>query len=83
MTAACLRLLESFRATMFSDATNSSLMVPTGRPQHLAAPGRASSWSFPAAITHEITLLRESGELLLVSALVRFVAPGQTGLPWW
>ena len=38
---------------------------------------------FPAAITHEIAMLRGEGELVLISALLRSRAPGQTGMPWW
>lgn len=78
-----LRLLESFRTTMFADATNSSLQVPY-RPGHNTwRPQAGHVVVFPASLTHEITLLRDRGELVLISALVRFVAPGQTGVPWW
>ena len=78
-----LRLHESFRATMFSDATTTLTHMPY-RPGHntwLPVPGQLAV--FPAAITHEIATVRAAGELVLVSALVRFVAPGQTGMPWW
>ena len=68
---------------MFADATNSSLKVPY-RPGHNTwRPQAGQLVVFPASLTREITLLRESGELVLMSALVRFVAPGQTGVPWW
>jgi hypothetical protein len=78
-----VRLHESFRTTMFADATNSSLRVPY-RPGHSTwQPEAGQMVVFPASVTHEITLLRVSGELLLMTALVRFVAPGQTGVPWW
>lgn len=78
-----LRLHESFRATMFSDATNTLLRAPyqTGHRTWQPVPGQLAV--FPAAITHEIALLRGEGELVLVSALLRFLAPGQTGMPWW
>ena len=78
-----LRLHESFRATMFSDATTTLTHMPY-RPGHntwLPVPGQLAV--FPAAITHEIATVRAAGELVLVSALIRFVAPGQTGMPWW
>ena len=78
-----LRLHESFRATMFSDATNTVTHMPY-RPGHstwLPVPGQLAV--FPASITHEIALLRTVGNLVLVTALFRFVAPGQTGMPWW
>ena len=78
-----LRLHESFRTTMFSDATTARTHMPyqpghnTWRPE----PGQVAL--FPASITHEIAMLRGEGELILVTALFRFVAPGQTGIPWW
>lgn len=77
-----LRLHESMRSTMFADATTSSTLLPY-RPGHNSwrpVPGEVVV--FPASLTHEIALLRSPGELILMSALVRFVAPGQTGMPW-
>ena len=78
-----LRLHDSTRPTMFSDATTSTALLPY-RPAHNTwrpVPGQVAV--FPAALTHEIALLRAAGELVLITALVRFVAPGQTGMPWW
>jgi hypothetical protein len=78
-----LRLHESARVTMFSDATNTVMRDPyqlghrTWRPE----PGQLAL--FPASVTHEIALLRGSGELQLVTMLLRLIAPGQTGMPWW
>ena len=78
-----VRLHESFRTTMFTDATNSVPHVPY-RPGHNTwRPVAGEVVVLPASVTHEIALLRASGELTLISALVRFVAPGQTGMPWW
>lgn len=78
-----VRLHESFRTTMFVDATNAALQVPY-RPGHNTwQPEAGQALVFPASVTHEITLLRVSAELVLMTALVRFVAPGQTGVPWW
>jgi Putative 2OG-Fe(II) oxygenase len=78
-----LRLHESFRATMFSDATNTVTQMPyqPGHSTWQPVPGQVAV--FPAAITHEVALLRGQGELVLVTALLRFVAAGQTGMPWW
>ena len=78
-----LRLHESFRATMFSDATNTGMPAPyqAGHSTWRPVPGKLAV--FPASITHEVALLRGEGELVLVTALLRFVAPGQTGVPWW
>ena len=78
-----LRLHESFRATMFSDATNTVLRAPfqSGHSTWQPVPGQLAV--FPASITHEIALHRGEGESVLVTALLRFLAPGQTGMPWW
>jgi hypothetical protein len=38
---------------------------------------------FPASLTHEIALLRSTGQLVLVTVRVRFVAPGQQGVARW
>ena len=68
---------------MFSDATNTGMPAPyqAGHSTWRPVPGKLAV--FPASITHEVALLRGKGELVLVTALLRFVAPGQTGVPWW
>ena len=38
---------------------------------------------FPAAITHEIAMVRGGGELVIVSVRVRFVASEQAWMPPW
>lgn len=78
-----LRLHESYRATMFSDATNTLMHGPfqAGHRTWRPVPGQLAV--FPAAINHEIAMLRGEGELVLISALLRSRAPGQTGMPWW
>jgi Putative 2OG-Fe(II) oxygenase len=78
-----LRLHESSRTTMFNDATNTLMHAPfqTGHRTWQPVPGQLAV--FPAAITHEIASVRAVGDLLLVSMLLRFLAPGQTGIPWW
>jgi hypothetical protein len=78
-----LRLHESYRPSMFTDATNSATQLPY-RPGHSTwrpVPGQLVI--FPASIVHEIALLRGTGELILVTASMRFLAPGQTGIPLW
>jgi hypothetical protein len=78
-----LRLYESRLGGMFQDASNSVMRVPftpghyTWRP----LPGRLAI--FPASLTHEIALVRSGGKLILVTARVRFVAPGQQGVGRW
>jgi hypothetical protein len=78
-----LRLHESFQSTMFSDATNTLLRAPfqSGHRTWQPVPGQMAV--FPASIRHEIATLRGDGELVLVTLLLRFLAPGQQGLPWW
>jgi hypothetical protein len=78
-----LRLYESRLGTMFQDATNSVMRVPF-TPGHYAwrpVPGQLAV--FPASVTHEIALVRSGGKLILVTARVRFVAPGQQGVGRW
>jgi hypothetical protein len=78
-----LRLYESRLGTMFQDATNSVMRVPF-TPGHYAwrpVPGQLAV--FPASLTHEIALVRSAGKLILVTARVRFVAPGQQGVGRW
>lgn len=78
-----LRLHESAHMTMFSDATNTLMRDPyqLGHRTWQPEPGQVAV--FPATLTHEIALLRGPGEMQLVTALLRFLAPGQGGLPWW
>lgn len=78
-----LRLHESLRGTMFSDATNSATHMPylPGHSSWRPVPGEVAV--FPASVTHEIALQRSAGALVLVTALLRFLGPQQTGTPWW
>ncbi len=78
-----LRLYESRLGTMFADATTSSMRLPF-KPGHFGwrpEPGRLAV--FPASLTHEIALLRSTQHLVLVTACLRFVAPGQQGVARW
>lgn len=78
-----LRLHESRLGTMFQDATNSTMRVPY-TPGHFVwrpVPGHLAV--FPGSLTHEIALLHSVGELILVTARIRFVAPGQQGMSRW
>jgi hypothetical protein len=78
-----LRLYESRLGIMFQDATNSVMRVPftPGHRTWRPVPGQLAV--FPASLTHEIALLRSAGKLILVTARVRFVAPGQQGVGRW
>jgi hypothetical protein len=78
-----LRLYESRLGTMLQDASNASLRFPF-KAAHYAwrmAPGEMAV--FPASLLHEIALLRAPGELVWVTARIRFVAAGQQGLGRW
>jgi hypothetical protein len=78
-----LRLHESRLGTMFPDATNCDTVMPY-RPGHSAwrpVPGQMAV--FPAWITHEVALVRSVGDLVLVTARVRYVGPEQAGMRWW
>ncbi|MHB8723504.1 MAG: 2OG-Fe(II) oxygenase family protein, partial [Steroidobacteraceae bacterium] len=78
-----LRLYESRFGTMFADATTSGMRLPF-RPGHYGwrpVPGQLAV--FPASLTHEIAPVRSPEHLMLVTACVRFVAPGQQGVTRW
>jgi hypothetical protein len=81
--AGVLRIYETRLGTMFRDASNSVMKLPY-KPSHCSwrpVPGHLAV--FPASLTHEIALFRSIGELMLVTARIRFVAPGQPGMPRW
>jgi len=78
-----LRLYETRLGTMFQDASNSVMKMPF-KPNHCSwrpVPGQLAV--FPASLTHEIALFRSIGELVLVTVRIRFVGPGQQGMPRW
>ncbi len=78
-----LRMHESRPGTMFQDATASGIRVPY-RPGHYTwrpVPGQMAV--FPAAITHEIALVRASGALVLITARVRYIASDLSWMPPW
>jgi hypothetical protein len=78
-----LRLYESRLGTMFADATNAAMRLPF-RPGHYGwrpVPGQMAV--FPASLTHEIALVRSTGQLVLVMVRVRFAVPGQQPLARW
>ncbi len=78
-----LRMHESRPGPMFQDATQGGIRVPY-RPGHSTwrpVPGQMAV--FPAAITHEIALVRAAGALVIVTARVRFVVSDQAWMPPW
>jgi hypothetical protein len=78
-----LRLYESRLGSMFQDATNSVMRVPFTSGHYTWRPVPGQLAIFPASLTHEIALVRSAGRLILVTARVRFVAPGQQGIGRW
>jgi hypothetical protein len=78
-----LRLYESRLGTMFSDATNAAPRIPFTPGHYTWRPVPGQLAVFPAAIRHEIALIRSAGRLMLVTVRARFVAPGQQGVSRW
>lgn len=78
-----VRLYESRLGSTFQDATNSVLRIPFSASHYAWRPVAGQLVIFPASLTHEVALLRAAGELLLVTARVRFIAPGQQGFSRW
>ena len=78
-----LRLHESRLLTMFQDPTQGGMRLPyrSGHCTWRPVPGEMAV--FPAALTHEIALLRASGPLALVSVRARFVGSGGAWMPPW
>jgi hypothetical protein len=78
-----VRLYESRLGSTFQDATNSTMRIPFSQTHYAWLPKAGSLVIFPASLTHEVALLRAAGELVLVTARCRFVAPGQQGFSRW
>jgi hypothetical protein len=78
-----LRLYESRLTTMFADATTAEMRLPYRAAHYGWLPAAGEMAIFPAALTHEIALLRAREALMLVTLRIRFVAPGQTGVGRW
>jgi hypothetical protein len=78
-----LRLYEARFGNMFADETTSAMRLPF-KPGHYGwrpVPGQLAV--FPASLTHEVALIRASGQLVLVTVRVRFVSPAQQGVTRW
>lgn len=78
-----LRMQETRLGTTFPDATNTAMQMPYHAGHYTWRPVPGQVAIFPASVIHEIALLRSTGRLMLVSARLRFVAPGQTGVATW
>ena len=78
-----LRLYEPRLANSLMDASNCRMRLPFAYGHHTWTPVAGSMAVFPAANAHEITLVRGTGALVLVTVKVRFATPTQEGLPGW
>ncbi len=78
-----VRFYESRLGSMFQDATNAVMRIPYLTSHYAWHPEAGQLVIFPAALTHEIALLRAAGELILVTARIRFIGPGQQGFARW
>lgn len=83
MDSGVLRLYESRLGTMLQDASNATLRYPYKSAHYSWRPVPGEMAVFPASLLHEIALLRTPGELVWVTARIRFVAPGQQGIGRW
>ena len=78
-----LRLYESRLSTSFIDASTWRMRPPFNHGHHTWRPAVGHMAVFPAAIPHEIALLRATGSLVLVTVRLRFATPTQESLPAW
>lgn len=78
-----VRLYETRLGTTFQDASNATMRVPYACSHYAWRPEPGKMLIFPAALTHEVALLRAAGDLVLVTARLRFVAPDQQGFARW
>ena len=78
-----LRLYEPRHGNVFQDVSQSSMRLPylSGHCTWRPVPGEMAV--YPAAVIHEIALLRAPGRLVIVSARVRFVGSEQAWMPPW
>jgi len=68
---------------MFQDVSQSAMRLPylSGHCTWRPVPGEMAV--YPAAVIHEIALLRARGRLVIVTARVRFVGSEQAWMPPW
>lgn len=78
-----VRLYETRLSTSFQDATNAAMRIPYSQAHYAWRPAAGQLLIFPGSLTHEVAPLRAATELLLVTARLRFVGPGQQGFSRW
>jgi hypothetical protein len=78
-----VRLYESRLSTAFQDATSAALRIPYSSSHYSWRPVAGQVVIFPAALTHEVALLKADEDLVLITARLRFVGAGQQGYARW
>jgi hypothetical protein len=78
-----LRLYAVRDGTMFMDAANWRLREPYSGAHHVWRPVPGQMAVFPASMLHEVALNRTAGDLVIVTARVRFTHAAQVALPPW
>jgi hypothetical protein len=78
-----LRLYDIRDGSTFLDAANYRIQAPYSGAHYNWRPVPGQIAVFPASILHEVALNRSEGNLILVSARVRFTHPSQAPLPPW
>jgi hypothetical protein len=78
-----LRMHETRLGSMFQDPASTAIRIPYRSGHCTWRPVAGQMAVFPAAVTHEIALVRASGPLVIVTARVRFVGTGESWMPPW
>lgn len=78
-----VRLYESRLSTAFQDATTAALHIPFSSAHYTWRPAAGQMIIFPAALNHEVALLKSSDDLILVTARMRFIGADQQGYGRW
>jgi len=78
-----LRMHESRLESSFQDPAQQSNRVPYRRGHYTWRPIPGQMAVFPAALMHEIALVRAAGALTLVTVRMRFVGSKQAWMPPW
>lgn len=77
-----LRMHESRLGTSFQDVADGGMRMPYRRGHCSWRPVPGEMAVFPAALTHEIALVRAAGALVTVTARVRFTSDRSWMPPW-
>jgi hypothetical protein len=82
--SAVLRIYAIRHTAMYLDVSNHHLRDPFGAAHHVWWPVPGQMAVFPASVVHEVALNRSDGNLVLVTARLRFADPAtQASMPPW